>query len=300
MDGSHDNERVNRSAHGLFDVRCVTRVSNDIVVHSVQFGVLPGRAWADLSSDTHATLAIALEEIGGRVEARLKPDDPSPSGCNMSFTPPGTPIWGYTDGIRRVHDLRLDFDFARVSEALGQKLIMPAGPQLFRDERLRYLAKCLAAECENPDEFSRLCIDHLTVVACIDFLRLSSEKPPRVLGRLAPWQLRRATEYIMDHLSEQVGLNELAAITGLSQSYFGRAFKASTGLSPHRWQLNARIAQAQRLLLSHSLTHTEIALLTGFAEQSHFCRVFKRMVGLSPAAWQREHFSPARVTEGPS
>lgn len=292
MDTSRGDERVLRSAQGVVEVRCVTRISNDILVHSVQFGVLPGPAWADLSSDTFASVAIALEEIGGRVEARLKPDEPSPNGFNMSFTPPGTPIWGYTEGIRRVRDLRLDFDLPRVSEALGQKLIMPAGPLRFRDERLRHVARCLAAECESPDEFSRLCMDHLTVVALVDFLRLSPEGPPRVLGRLAPWQLRRATEYIMEHLSEAVALKDLAEITSLSQSQFGRAFKASTGFAPHRWQLNARITNAQQLLLSRSLTHAEIAVVTGFAEQSHFCRVFKMIVGTSPAAWQREHFTP--------
>jgi len=287
------DERVLRSAHGVVDVRCVTRTSNEVLVHSVQFGVLPGAAWADLSSDTHASIAIVLDEIGGRVEARLTPDEPSPHGCNMSFTPPGTPIWGYTEGIRRVRDLRINFDLPHVSEALGQKLIMPSRPLRFRDERLRHLARCIAAECENPDEYSRLCIDHLTVVAFIDLLRLSPEKSSRELGRLAPWQLRRATEYITEHLSEAVGLKDLAALTGLSQSHFGRAFKASTGFSPHRWQLNARIAMAQQLLLSRSLPHAQIALVTGFAEQSHFSRVFRRIVGISPSAWQREHFHPS-------
>jgi AraC family transcriptional regulator len=86
-----------------------------------------------------------------------------------------------------------------------------------------------------------------------------------------------------------VRLGDLAAITGLSQSQFGRAFKASTGVAPHRWQLNARIAKAQDLLLSSAMPLSEIALLTGFAEQTHFTRVFKRVVGASPGAWQREH-----------
>jgi AraC family transcriptional regulator len=288
---SRGDERVMRSAHNVVDVRRVTRVSNGILVHSIQFGVLPGPAWADLSSDSYATLAVPVEEIGGRVEGRLHPDRPS-GGLNTSFTPPGTPIWGYTDGVRRVHDLRLDFDFVRVSEALGQKLTMPSVPLLFRNERLHSLARCLASECANPDAFSHLYIDHLTTLACIDVLRLSAESPSRVRGRLAPWQLRRATEYILEHLSEAVRLQDLAAVADLSQSQFGRAFKASTGLSPHRWQLHARISKAKELLLAGSLTQAEIALATGFAEQSHFCRVFKRMVGASPGAWQHERFTP--------
>jgi len=290
---SRGDERVMRSAHNVVDVRRVTRVSNGMLVHSIQFGVLPGPAWADLSSDCYASLAVPIEEIGGRVEGRLHPDRPS-GGLNTSFTPPGTPIWGYTDGVRRVHDVRLDFDFPRVSEALGQKLTMPSAPSLFRSERLHYLARCLASECANPDRLSQLYIDHLTTLVCIDVLRLSADGPSRVRGRLAPWQLRRATEYIMAHLSEAVGLQDLAAVVGLSQAQFGRAFKASTGLSPHQWQLNARISKAKELLLSGSLTQAEIALVTGFVEQSHFCRVFRRMVGATPGAWQRERFTPRR------
>jgi transcriptional regulator GlxA family with amidase domain len=81
----------------------------------------------------------------------------------------------------------------------------------------------------------------------------------------------------------------LASITGLSQSQLGRAFKASTGLSPHRWQLKARVEKAQELLLSGAMPLSEIALQTGFAEQSHFSRVFKTVIGTSPGVWQREH-----------
>ncbi len=178
-------------------------------------------------------------------------------------------MWGYTDGIRRLRELRLQFDVSRVSETLCVNVRVPQRPRLFRNERLRHLAECLAAEFERPDQFSQLYVDSLTVAAGIDFLRLGPEDSARAVGCLAQWQLRRVTEYITKHLSEAVRLRDLARLTGLSQSQFGRAFKASTGFSPHRWQLNARIAKAQQLLLAGALPHAEIALATGFAEQSH-------------------------------
>jgi AraC family transcriptional regulator len=285
-----------RSGRGLAAVRCATSVSNEIAVHLVEADALPGPGWAELSSETHARLTVVLEEIGGRVEHRLKPHQAAPNGLfTMSFTPPGAPVWGYTDSIHRVRSLRLDVDLPRTSEALAEKLAMPSGPRLFDSDRLRHLAECLAAECDAADGFSSLYVDSLTTAACIDFLRLGPKDTARGAGRLAPWQLRRVTEYITGHLSETVRLKELAAITGLSQSQFGRAFKASTGFSPHRWQLNARIAKARELLLSSTLEQSEIALMTGFAEQSHFCRVFKALVGTPPATWQRRH----RTRHGP-
>jgi AraC-like DNA-binding protein len=235
-------------------------------------------------------MSIVLETIGrGRIESRLKRDQAPVDGpFTMNFAPPGAVVWGFSDGIRRVRDIRLDFDLSRVSDTLGEKLTMPE-PQVFNNNRLRYLAKCLAAECESPDQYTSLYIDGLTLAMCVDFLRGGDNGPGRMRGRLPPRQLRRVTEHIIEHLPETVRLRDLAAITGLSQSQFGRAFKASTGVSPHRWQLNARIAKAQDLLLSNSIPLAEIALLTGFVEQSHFSRVFKSVVGTSPGAWRREH-----------
>jgi len=285
-----------RSGNGLEAVRQVTRISNDVAVHALEVDVAPGPAWAQVASSTHARLSIVLEAIGrGRIESRLKRDQAPANGpFTMNFAPPGAEVWGYSDGIRRVRDIRLDFDLSRVSEALGEKLGMPE-PQVFNSDRLRYLARCLAAECESPDQYTSLYIDGITLAMCVDFLRGSSKDPGRVPGRLAPRQLRRVTEYIIEHLPETVRLRDLAAITGLSLSQFGRAFKASTGVSPHRWQLNSRISRAQDLLLSSSIPLAEIALVTGFVEQSHFSRVFKSVVGLSPAAWQREHAKRRRA-----
>ena len=108
-------------------------------------------------------------------------------------------------------------------------------------------------------------------------------------GGLAPWQLRRVTEYMTERVADSVRLKELADQIGLSASQFGRAFKVSMGITPHRWQINLRIQEAQELLREGALSLAEISLETGFAEQSHFTRAFKEVVGVSPGAWQREH-----------
>src|SRR6266404_7086831 len=149
-----------RAAHGIEAVRQVTCVSNGFAVHALEVDVLPGPAWAQVASESHARLSIVLDAIGGgRIESRLKRNQaPAHGPFTMNFAPPGAEVWGYSEGIRRVRDIRLDFDLSRVSEALGERLAMPA-PRVFRNERLRYLARCLADECEKPDEYSSLYID---------------------------------------------------------------------------------------------------------------------------------------------
>src|SRR5258706_10552015 len=167
-DGSrfYGDMTIVRSTHGITAVRQRVCVSNDIAVHAleVDVDVQSGRAWAQVASESHARVSIVLEAMGGgRVESRLKRDLAQANGpFTMNFAPPGAEVWGYSEGIRRVRDVRLGFDLSRVSEAVGEKLTMP-GPRVFRNDRLRYLARCLAAECEKPDQLSSLYIDSLTL-----------------------------------------------------------------------------------------------------------------------------------------
>jgi AraC-like DNA-binding protein/DNA-binding MarR family transcriptional regulator len=106
---------------------------------------------------------------------------------------------------------------------------------------------------------------------------------------LAPWQVRKVTEYMRTHLSERVPVSHLARLVGLSASSFRRAFKVSMSTSPHKWQLSERIQAAQIMLREGASSLAEVALATGFAEQSHFARVFKEIVGVTPGAWQRRN-----------
>jgi transcriptional regulator GlxA family with amidase domain len=92
---------------------------------------------------------------------------------------------------------------------------------------------------------------------------------------------------MFDNMGSPVRLTELASLAGLSTSQFGRAFKASTGTTPHKWHLDARINCAKRLLVERRRSIVEIALDTGFSEQSHFTRAFRAATGASPSAWRK-------------
>lgn len=114
-------------------------------------------------------------------------------------------------------------------------------------------------------------------------------------GGLAPWQVRRAKQIMDDKLEEAVAIEELAAACRLSKSHFARAFKATTGQSPHRWHLGHRVEHAKRLMIESNQSLADIALVCGFADQSHFAKVFSRLVGSPPGTWRR---SQERVVTG--
>lgn len=96
-------------------------------------------------------------------------------------------------------------------------------------------------------------------------------------------------EHCIDQIDLNKGLlslNSLAAMTGLSHFQIIRKFKASTGFTPHYFQLNLRINHARELLLQQHALST-IAYQLGFSDQSHFQRTFKSFVGITPQQYQK-------------
>jgi AraC-like DNA-binding protein len=106
---------------------------------------------------------------------------------------------------------------------------------------------------------------------------------------LPKWRLKRAFDYIEEHLAEPITLAELAASTGLTSMHFAGQFRAATGLRPHEYLLSRRIARAREELATSQETLVDIALGVGFQTQAHFTTVFKRFVGATPARWRQEN-----------
>ncbi|HEX8057163.1 MAG TPA: AraC family transcriptional regulator [Novosphingobium sp.] len=103
---------------------------------------------------------------------------------------------------------------------------------------------------------------------------------------------------VLNDLSADIPVAELANRCGLSRSHFARAFKASTGVPPHRWLMQHRIERCQELLVSSNESIAVIALRCGFADQSHLTRVFHAVTGLSPAAWRRQRRAGVAMVRG--
>jgi AraC-like DNA-binding protein len=101
--------------------------------------------------------------------------------------------------------------------------------------------------------------------------------------------LDRAREYLHDHISQDVSLDDLGTETGLTKFHLLRAFRNRFGLPPHAYQIKQRVLQAKRLLKSFSPSY--VALECGFSDQSHFTRVFRAHTGTTPRRYA-ELFRP--------
>jgi len=93
-------------------------------------------------------------------------------------------------------------------------------------------------------------------------------------------------EFIEAHVAENISIQVLATIAGLSMYHFARAFKQSKGLTPHSYLVQCRVQRAQDLLAATDLPLSEVALASGFADQSHCARRFREHVGVTPGHYR--------------
>jgi AraC-like DNA-binding protein len=114
-------------------------------------------------------------------------------------------------------------------------------------------------------------------------------EPVPARGGLAPWQARRVAAHIDKHLATTIRMKDLTELTGLSTSYFSRAFKDSFGRSPYAYVIQRRMERAQEMMLASDEPLCQIALACGLSDQAHFSRLFRREIGLSPNMWRRQH-----------
>lgn len=104
---------------------------------------------------------------------------------------------------------------------------------------------------------------------------------PRLLRRLL-----RAKDRMDAASHEDWPVRRLAAVSGVSQAHFARAFKAAFGIPPHRYLLTRRIERAAALLRDSDLPILDIALQTGWNSLGTFGRVFRDVTGESPGAFR--------------
>ncbi|TBN35394.1 AraC family transcriptional regulator [Pseudomonas sp. BGI-2] len=99
------------------------------------------------------------------------------------------------------------------------------------------------------------------------------------------FKLERAADYIRDHCTRQLKLEDICEAAQLSPSYLIRAFKHHYGMTPHAFLVNRRIQFARDQLRNGKLI-ADVALEAGFADQAHFQRVFKQHLAATPGQYR--------------
>jgi transcriptional regulator GlxA family with amidase domain len=150
---------------------------------------------------------------------------------------------------------------------------------------VRTLAQMVADEVERPSRPAMM-LDGLLSAMLSDVFNLPNEEPEHS-GGLSPRQVASVKRHVCDAFPRRVPVSELAELCGLSESWFSRAFRQSTGDTPQRWMARHRLEAAMDLMLTSNRGLAEIADATGFADQAHLTRVFRASQGQPPSQWRR-------------
>lgn len=96
--------------------------------------------------------------------------------------------------------------------------------------------------------------------------------------------------FLVHHHQEKITLSDIAEGVNISKSYLSHLFKEVTGMSVMNFLMGYRLTQSKyHLILSPSLTISEVSSLSGFESNAHFSRFFKKHAGVSPLQFRKQN-----------
>jgi transcriptional regulator GlxA family with amidase domain len=197
-----------------------------------------------------------------------------------------------SQGIERtleVVELYIDPVGLAVSDA-GARVSLDPAWRVLRDPLLTQLLAGVAQELDRAASDQDLFGDLATSLFAVQLARAHGTKgsaPQRLRrGGLTPFVLQQVREYVAAHLQSAIRLQRLAALAGLSPYHFARAFKVSTGFSPHAYVLHCRLGEAKRLLTHTKVAIADIARRTGFSSTGQLSSRFRAATGTTPSAFR--------------
>lgn len=186
-----------------------------------------------------------------------------------------------TDGCHAINFLAPDLP------AQEPFVFCPKAPQ----QIFPYFLRAEKAWKEKRPGYEEQCLSCLYAV--IASLKSSSSYAPSGYGKL----LFPAVEYIHENYTEKKLYGaELAALCGISETYFRRLFTGTYGVTPVEYANALKIGRAKDLLSERgdaktknreAYTISEIAELCGFSDVYYFSRLFKKLTGYSPDGWRK-------------
>ena len=95
-------------------------------------------------------------------------------------------------------------------------------------------------------------------------------------------RIAKVLDFLEDHLSAKIRIDELADIACMSVSQFHRKFKDETGRTPFKFCEEHKISKAYQLILAENSTAHDLAFKLGYSDYETFSRAFKKYYFLAP------------------
>ncbi len=116
---------------------------------------------------------------------------------------------------------------------------------------------------------------------------LGGKAPRATMRQLDNRRIRRVADYVQANLAAELSIDVLAGVAAVSRYHFIRAFKATTGLTPHKYVLGRRMDAAKELLLCENMTLSQVAERVGYTNGHYFRQAFSQYFGCAPSTFAK-------------
>jgi AraC family transcriptional regulator len=157
----------------------------------------------------------------------------------------------------------------------------------FDSAALAVAVKSLRTELTRSDNLSNLYIESWAIQALVLLHRSFDDFQHQSQVRLTRNEISKVVEFMEANIAENITLERIATLVGLSPRHFRRLFRASTGVGPNEMFTNMRLERAARDLRHSQRNVTEISLDCGFSQPQHLATAFRRKFGLTPTEFRR-------------
>jgi AraC family transcriptional regulator len=166
------------------------------------------------------------------------------------------------------------------------------------DAFIGYAASQILQELDSETATGRLLMETLGLALSAHLIHTYSATAVRAVPvrgadkPLDPRRLSRVMDFIRSRLDSDLTVTQMASVACMSAAHFARSFRLATGLPPHEFVSDQRLAVAKQRLLTKNIQISEIALAAGFSSQANFTRAFRKAVGVTPAQFRARKAHP--------
>jgi AraC family transcriptional regulator len=237
------------------------------------------------SFDWYCSVVQVVVVLDSKLKVRQpgRPDfeDARPNGTASVYLP-GEPVRGEWDGTASLLGTYLPPHFIeRVFERPFQAVKFARGEH--SSPIIKNLLNAMRADVAQGSPGGPLFIQSVTI-SLLHHLHLSdAQLPLSAKGGLSRRQLNIIRELVDSDLAGMLSIDVLSREVGVSPGYLSRAFKRSTGITPHQYVLRTRVDRAKHFIQTTCCSLEEIAEQVGFADGSHMTTVFLKLTGKPPS-----------------
>lgn len=199
-----------------------------------------------------------------------------------------------------------------LSVTFHPRLLYGYGSSLIQNKYMKHILEnpSLASIHFTPEEeWQREVLERVERIRVLDKERPASEELQIQIALLEIWQrifehvdttkegypengrdterIRRIMEYIRQHYSEKITLEDLAEQIYLCRSESCRLFKRYMNESMFEYLLDYRVERSLELLRRPELNITQVAGLSGFSDPGYYARIFRRKMGCTPLEYRK-------------